>query len=172
MAGELVGEDTMNSTRSARSMACAEKRLPESGESSVPGTDRAGAVAGSGATDSWCIVRGSVAADMRRHAPGETDGHWHPGQPKRCTTLTPMPRTAAAERTPWLDARASQRLERRLERALRVARAAGAARLVSVTSAVAQRPLDPSAVAAASRRPGEPWFCLEQPERDGSAVAG
>ena len=26
-------------------------------------------------------------------------------------------------------------------------------------------------MAAASRRPGEPWFCLEQPDRDGSAVA-
>jgi salicylate biosynthesis isochorismate synthase/menaquinone-specific isochorismate synthase len=30
---------------------------------------------------------------------------------------------------------------------------------------------DPTAVAARSRRPGEPWFCLEQPERDGAAVA-
>jgi salicylate biosynthesis isochorismate synthase/menaquinone-specific isochorismate synthase len=30
---------------------------------------------------------------------------------------------------------------------------------------------DPSAIAAASRRPGEPWFCLEQPDRQGSAIA-
>jgi hypothetical protein len=29
----------------------------------------------------------------------------------------------------------------------------------------------PSALVAASRRPGEPWFCLAQPERDGSALA-
>jgi salicylate biosynthesis isochorismate synthase/menaquinone-specific isochorismate synthase len=27
-------------------------------------------------------------------------------------------------------------------------------------------------VVAASRGPGEPWFCLEQPDRDGSALAG
>jgi salicylate biosynthesis isochorismate synthase/menaquinone-specific isochorismate synthase len=31
--------------------------------------------------------------------------------------------------------------------------------------------IDPSAVAAASRRPAEPWFCLEQPDRDGWALA-
>jgi len=31
--------------------------------------------------------------------------------------------------------------------------------------------LDPVAVAAASRRPGEHWFCLEQPDRDGWALA-
>ena len=32
--------------------------------------------------------------------------------------------------------------------------------------------LDPVALVAASRRPGEPWFCLEQPDRHGYAVAG
>jgi len=42
--------------------------------------------------------------------------------------------------------------------------------LVSVTSACLAAP-DPTAVIAASRRPGEPWFCLEQPDRDGSALA-
>jgi salicylate biosynthesis isochorismate synthase/menaquinone-specific isochorismate synthase len=30
---------------------------------------------------------------------------------------------------------------------------------------------DPTALVAASRRPGESWFCLEQPERQGSAIA-
>jgi salicylate biosynthesis isochorismate synthase/menaquinone-specific isochorismate synthase len=30
---------------------------------------------------------------------------------------------------------------------------------------------DPTAIVAASRRPGEPWFCFEQPERQGSAIA-
>ena len=30
---------------------------------------------------------------------------------------------------------------------------------------------DPTAVALASRRPGERWLCLEQPERDGAALA-
>lgn len=32
--------------------------------------------------------------------------------------------------------------------------------------------LDPSAVVFASRLPGEPWICLEQPDRDGAALAG
>ncbi len=31
--------------------------------------------------------------------------------------------------------------------------------------------VDPSAVAIASRRPGEPWFCFEQPDRQRTAVA-
>jgi isochorismate synthase len=31
--------------------------------------------------------------------------------------------------------------------------------------------VDPSAVIAASRRAGEPWFCFEQPDRDGAALA-
>lgn len=70
----------------------------------------------------------------------------------------------------WLDAAAALRLERRLESALRRARATGSPALVSVTSA-ADGKVDPSAVVCASRRPGEPWFCLEQPDRDGSAVA-
>jgi salicylate biosynthesis isochorismate synthase/menaquinone-specific isochorismate synthase len=34
------------------------------------------------------------------------------------------------------------------------------------------RPEDPVAVVAMSRQPGEEWFCLEQPDRDGYAVAG
>ena len=73
--------------------------------------------------------------------------------------------------SPWLDARAAARLERRIEEALRRARATGAAQLVSVTTEL-DRPVDPSAVAAASRRPGEPWFCLEQPDRDAIALVG
>src|SRR5204863_6465240 len=32
--------------------------------------------------------------------------------------------------------------------------------------------VDPSAVAFASRRPGERWLCFEQPSRAGSAVVG
>ena len=31
--------------------------------------------------------------------------------------------------------------------------------------------LDPAAVVCASRRAGEPWFCMEQSDRDGSAIA-
>jgi salicylate biosynthesis isochorismate synthase/menaquinone-specific isochorismate synthase len=32
--------------------------------------------------------------------------------------------------------------------------------------------LDPSGIAAGSRWEGEPWFCLEQPEREGAALSG
>ncbi|MGI8505843.1 MAG: isochorismate synthase [Solirubrobacteraceae bacterium] len=38
-------------------------------------------------------------------------------------------------------------------------------------SADTDHAIDPSAVVAASRRPGESWFCLEQSDREGSAVA-
>jgi salicylate biosynthesis isochorismate synthase/menaquinone-specific isochorismate synthase len=43
--------------------------------------------------------------------------------------------------------------------------------LVSV-SAPCSRAGDPTAIAVASRRSGERWFCFEQPDRDGSALAG
>ena len=81
-----------------------------------------------------------------------------------------MADTAISPRTPWLDAGAAQRLERRLARGLRRARATGAPALVSVTSELTST-VDPSAVVVGSRRPGEPWFCFEQPERDGAALA-
>ena len=42
--------------------------------------------------------------------------------------------------------------------------------MASVTVPV-PRDVDPTAVAVASRRPGEPWFCLEQPDRDRAALA-
>jgi salicylate biosynthesis isochorismate synthase/menaquinone-specific isochorismate synthase len=71
---------------------------------------------------------------------------------------------------PWLDATAWQRLEHRLEAGLRRARATGSPALVSV-SARADRAGDPTALIAAARRPGEPWFCLEQPDRARSALA-
>ena len=62
----------------------------------------------------------------------------------------------------WLDANSAARLERRLEAALRRARATGMPELASVTCRV-DPGVDPAAVAVASRRPGEPWFCLESP---------
>jgi isochorismate synthase len=71
---------------------------------------------------------------------------------------------------PWLDAEALARLERRVEAGLRRARSIGGAALVSVTSAI-PRSIDPSAVVAGSRRAGEHWFCLEQPDREGMALA-
>ena len=70
----------------------------------------------------------------------------------------------------WLDADATARLERRLEAALRRARASGSAILASVTAPV-RGTVDPTAVVIASRRPAEPWVCLEQPDRAGAALA-
>jgi salicylate biosynthesis isochorismate synthase/menaquinone-specific isochorismate synthase len=67
---------------------------------------------------------------------------------------------AAADRT---------RLQRRLTEAVRRARRHGEA-LAAITVAVDSE-TDPTAVAVAARRPGEPWFCLEQPDRDGAALA-
>jgi menaquinone-specific isochorismate synthase len=70
----------------------------------------------------------------------------------------------------WLDAHAARRFERRLADALRRARATGAPVLASVTCAVDGQ-VDPTAVVAGSRGAGEPWFVLEQPDRDRSALA-
>src|SRR5256885_4683413 len=42
--------------------------------------------------------------------------------------------------------------------------------LVAITVALAPS-VDPTAVAVASRRPGEDWFCFEHPDRDRFALA-
>jgi salicylate biosynthesis isochorismate synthase/menaquinone-specific isochorismate synthase len=78
--------------------------------------------------------------------------------------------TALAHADRWLDERAVARLERRVEAALRRARGAGASALVSVSARI-DPSCDPTAMVAAARRPGEPWFCLEQPDREGLALA-
>jgi isochorismate synthase len=70
----------------------------------------------------------------------------------------------------WLDAPAWERLERRLTRGLQNARAAGTVTLVSI-SAPCPRAADPTALVVRSRRAGEPWFVLEQPDRDRVALA-
>ena len=54
--------------------------------------------------------------------------------------------------------------------AMRRARAVGGPILVSLTAPLSD-PVDPTAVASASRRPGEHWFCLEQGNRDQWALA-
>ena len=69
-----------------------------------------------------------------------------------------------------LDGAASAELLARCERAVRRARREGREVLAGVTVAV-DAATDPSAVAFASRRDGEPWFCFEQPDRDGAALA-
>src|SRR5581483_110214 len=74
------------------------------------------------------------------------------------------------EHPQWLDAQSRDRLARRLEDALRRARRNGAEVIASVTARAPGEP-DPTATVVASRRPSEDWFCLEQPDRHGSAVA-
>ncbi|MGH2908538.1 MAG: isochorismate synthase, partial [Solirubrobacteraceae bacterium] len=71
----------------------------------------------------------------------------------------------------WCDAQVQRRLQRRVDEGLRRARATGTASLVSVSWRMGRR-VDPSAVTLATRAPSEPWFCLEQPERDAIAIAG
>lgn len=75
----------------------------------------------------------------------------------------------------WLSSEGEARLAARLALARRQltahhhARAAGPI-LVSVSEPLGPGH-DPSAIAAASRRPGESWFCMEQPERAATALA-
>ena len=78
------------------------------------------------------------------------------------TTGTTAPHSLLAEHR--------AKLGRRLDAALARARASGVPALASV-SFERCGPVDPTAVVAASRRRGEPWFCFEQPDRDGSALA-
>ena len=70
-----------------------------------------------------------------------------------------------------LDPEVPVRLAHHLRAAVRRARSRGVTVLVSVTVPTAQFG-DPVAVITASRRPSEPWFALEQPDRDGLAMAG
>lgn len=74
-----------------------------------------------------------------------------------------------ATRPGWPE-EAAARLQSQTAKALRQARETGAPQLVSVTMRVATT-LDPSALIAGARRTGEPWFCFEQPEREGFALA-
>jgi salicylate biosynthesis isochorismate synthase/menaquinone-specific isochorismate synthase len=64
-----------------------------------------------------------------------------------------------------------ERLRARLDLALQRARRSGHPTLATLTCALAPD-LDPSAIVCASRRPGEPWFCFEQPDRGDAALAG
>ena len=66
---------------------------------------------------------------------------------------------------------AIQRLRRHLGSAVRRARSRGVTVLVSVTAPTTEFG-DPVAAVASSQRAGEPWFALEQPDRDGLAIAG
>ncbi len=79
------------------------------------------------------------------------------------------PVLAQTGRAQWLDASAQARLEERLQAALRAARATGRPVLASVTTDSVSG-LDPTAAVLTSRRGAEPWFCFEQPDRDGAAL--
>src|SRR3954453_1514515 len=61
-------------------------------------------------------------------------------------------------------------LKTRAERAVRRARRAGRPVLLGFTTRVGSE-VDPSAVVFSSRAAGEDWFCFEQPDRDGAALA-
>jgi salicylate biosynthesis isochorismate synthase/menaquinone-specific isochorismate synthase len=65
--------------------------------------------------------------------------------------------------------KARKSLAASLARATRSARRHGE-RLVAASWRL-QPGVDPSAVVLASRRPGEPWMCFEQPDRDAAALA-
>ena len=92
--------------------------------------------------------------------------------------MAPAVRGASSPRAFALGDDDRKRLRKRLEQAVKRARrggtrgatAAAEGVLASVTAFVGHD-VDPSAVVFASRRPGEPWFCTEQPDRDRTAVA-
>jgi isochorismate synthase len=63
-----------------------------------------------------------------------------------------------------------ERLAARLRLAVRRARRTGRETLASLSLPL-PRDIDPSAVVCASRRPGEPWFVFEQPDRGRAALA-
>jgi salicylate biosynthesis isochorismate synthase/menaquinone-specific isochorismate synthase len=64
-----------------------------------------------------------------------------------------------------------ERLEGRIERAAAVAARTGERALASVTVAI-RADVDLAAAVLGSRRSGDRWFCMEQPDRDGYAVCG
>jgi menaquinone-specific isochorismate synthase len=74
------------------------------------------------------------------------------------------------ERGLALDGAARAELLARCERAVRRARRNGRPVLAALTVRVGAE-VDPSATVFASRRTGDDWFCFEQPDRDGAALA-
>jgi len=71
-----------------------------------------------------------------------------------------------------LDAAAEQRLRSRVERAIAYARAGrGAATAIAAITVPVPGELDVSATVLAARRSGDRFACLEQPDREGFAVA-
>jgi isochorismate synthase len=79
-------------------------------------------------------------------------------------------RTTPARDPFALDAEACAELRQRCDRGVRRARRSGDEVLIGLTVPV-DSAVDPSAVAFASRAPGEDWFCFEQPDRGRAALA-
>jgi salicylate biosynthesis isochorismate synthase/menaquinone-specific isochorismate synthase len=69
----------------------------------------------------------------------------------------------------WLRDDDRERLRAHLEAAVRRARRAGEG--LAAATVVLDGDVDPTAVTAASRAGGEPWFCFEQPDRERFALA-
>lgn len=82
----------------------------------------------------------------------------------------PVTSTAAAGEFA-LGAADRDRLGARLERAVRRARRVRGGEVLAAITVPLPAGADPTAIALASRRPGEPWFVLEQPDRDAAALA-
>lgn len=61
-------------------------------------------------------------------------------------------------------------LRKRLERAIRRSRRRRSDGVLAALTTAVARDVDPAAVALLCRRPSEPWFCIEQPERERSAI--
>ncbi len=80
-------------------------------------------------------------------------------------------RTNSAEPLLSLGAADFKRLHSRVERAVKRARRHGSRGVLVALTVPVARDVDPSAVALLCRRPGESWFCVEQPERERSAIA-
>jgi isochorismate synthase len=78
---------------------------------------------------------------------------------------------AAGTRSPFELTQAEQeRLAARVREAIARARRSGAPTLATISRTLAPD-VDPTAVICASRRAGEHWFVLEQPDRDATALA-
>jgi salicylate biosynthesis isochorismate synthase/menaquinone-specific isochorismate synthase len=81
-----------------------------------------------------------------------------------------MSRLTLAQRALTLGEQDRERLAARLALAVRRARRSGG-EVLATLSLPLDADVDPSAVACASRRPGEPWFVFEQPDRGRAALA-
>ncbi len=115
--------------------------------------------------------QGSGTRELAGHAstPGRDAVEESPGRAR--TREEPAGAVRAAGGPLWeLGERDWRDLSQRAATAIRRARARRRPVLASI-SVAATAPLDPSAIVAASRRPGERWFCFEQPARDGWALA-